>query len=95
MFFILGPLTEQGKRLYRPCSRPHITTILDKINGKPRPPPPQIKYGKMTRFYPLCGFILDLAGGGGLGGGDERLLFHFILFEIAAFTENFNDGHLR
>ena len=50
----------------------------------------------MTRFYPLCGFILDLAGGGGgVGGRDEGLLFHFILFEIAAFTENFNDGHLR
>ena len=66
MFFILGPLTEQGKRLYGPCSRPQITTILDKTNGKPRPPPPspaQIKYGKMARFYPLCGFILDLAGG--------------------------------
>ena len=40
MFFILGPLTEQGKRLYRPCSRPQITTILVKINGKPRLPPP-------------------------------------------------------
>ena len=89
-FFILGSLTEQGKRLYRPCSRPHITTILDKINGKPRPPP-QIKYGKMTRFYPLRSFILDLAG----GRGDEGLLFHFILSKIAAFTENFNNGHLR
>ena len=68
VFFILGPLTEQGKRLYRPCSRPQITTILDKINGKPRPPRPlQIKYGKMVHFYPLCGFILDLAGRGGGG----------------------------
>ena len=26
---------------------------------------------------------------------DEGLLFHFILPKIAAFTENFNDGHLR
>ena len=36
-------------------------TILDKINGKPRPPPPpQIKDGKMARFCPSRGFILDL-----------------------------------
>ena len=46
----------------------------------------------MARFYPLRSFILDLAG---VGGGDEGLLFHFILSKIAAFTENFNDGHLR
>ena len=57
-------------------------TILDKINGKPRPPPPppQIKDGKMARFCPSCAFILDLGGGG--GGG---LLFHFILSKIVAF----------
>ena len=43
-------------------------TILDKINGKPRPPPsPQIKDGKMARFCPSRGFILDLGGGGGWG----------------------------
>ena len=91
VFFILGPLTEQGKRLYRRYSRPQVTTILDKINGKPRPPRPlQIKYGKMVHFYPLCGFILDLAGRRG-----EGLLFHFIFSKIVAFTENFNDGHLR
>ena len=37
--------------------------ILDKINGKPwSPPPPQIKDGKMARFYPSSGFILDLWG---------------------------------
>ena len=42
-----------------------LPTILDKINGKPRPPPsPQIKDGKMARFYPSRGFILDLGGGG-------------------------------
>ena len=37
-------------------------TILDKINGKPRPPPPppQINDGKMARFCPSRGFILDL-----------------------------------
>ena len=45
----------------------------------------------MARFYPLRSFILDLAG----GGGDEGLLFHFILSKIAAFPENFNNGHLR
>ena len=53
-----------------------IATILDKINGKPRPPPPpQIKDGKMARFCPLRTFILDL-------GGDGGLLFHFILSKI-------------
>ena len=32
------------------------------------PPPPQIKDGKMARFCPSCGFILDLGGGGeGMG----------------------------
>ena len=40
-------------------------TILDKMNGKPRPPPPpQIKDGKMARFCPLRTFILDLGGMG-------------------------------
>ena len=29
------------------------------------PPPPQIKYGKMARFCPSRGFILDLGGGWG------------------------------
>ena len=42
------------------------------------PPSPQIKDGKMARFYPSRGFILDLGGGGGDGG----LLFHFILSKI-------------
>ena len=41
------------------------------------PSPPQIKDGKMARFCPSRGFILDLGGGG--GGG---LLFHFILCKI-------------
>ena len=62
MFFILGPLTEQGKGSIGPARTPQVTTSLDKINGKPRPPP-QIKYEKMARFYPLCSFILDLVGG--------------------------------
>ena len=39
------------------------------------PPSPQIKDGKMARFYPSRGFILDL-------GGDRGLLFHFILSKI-------------
>ena len=52
--------------------------ILDKINGKPRPPPPpQIKDGKMARFCPSRAFILDL-------GGDGGLLFHFILSKIVS-----------
>ena len=43
-------------------------TILDKINGKPRPPPPpQIKDGKMARFCPSRAFILDFGGGWGWG----------------------------
>ena len=42
-------------------------TTLDKI----------IRDGKMARFCPSRGFILDL--GGGEGGG---LLFHFTLFKI-------------
>ena len=41
-------------------------------------PPPQIKDGKMARFCPSRGFILDL------GGGDKGLLFHFILSKIVA-----------
>ena len=40
------------------------------------PPSPQIKDGKMARFYPSGGFILYL------GGGDGGLLFHFILSKI-------------
>ena len=52
------------------CWNPRILTlhqsptILDKINGKPRPPPLplQIKDGKMARFCSSCGFILDLGG---------------------------------
>ena len=56
----------------------HGATILDKINGKPRPPPSsQIKDGKMARFCPSRGFILDLRG-----GADGGLLFHFILSKI-------------
>ena len=31
------------------------------------PPPPQIKDGKMAYFCPSRGFILDLAGGVGMG----------------------------
>ena len=42
-------------------------TILDNINGKPRPsplPPSQIKDGKMARFCRSRGFILDFGGTG-------------------------------
>ena len=45
------------------------------------PPPRQIKDGKMARFCPSRDFILDLGG-----GGDEGLLFHFILSKIVALT---------
>ena len=37
-------------------------------NSPPHPPPPKkIKDGKMTRFCPSRGFILDWGGGGGMG----------------------------
>ena len=58
------------------------TTILEKINGKPRPPfPPKSKSGKRHGFFHFNGFIfyfLFFFGGGGNGG----LLFHFILSKI-------------
>ena len=41
------------------------------------PNPLQIKDGKIARFRPSRGFILDLGGVGGL-------LFHFILSKIVA-----------
>ena len=43
-------------------------TILDQINGKPRPRLPYIKDGRMTRFCPSRGFILDLEREGADGG---------------------------
>ena len=46
----------------------------------PLPPTPQIKGGKMVRFCPSRGFILDF-------GGDGGLLFHFILPKIVACIE--------
>ena len=49
------------------------------------PPPPQIKDGKIARFCPSRGFILDHKGGGG-GGGGGGLLFHFILSKIAVLS---------
>ena len=47
-------------------------------NRPPPPPPPKIKDGKMARFCPSRGFILDW------GEGDGCLLFHFILSKIVA-----------
>ena len=42
------------------------------------PPSPQkIKIGKMTRFCPSRGFILDLVGWGQGGGGEERGKWRF------------------
>ena len=51
------------------------------------PPSPQkIKIGKMARFCPSRGFILDLVGWGQGegGGGNGDLLFHLILPKIVA-----------
>ena len=47
------------------------------------PPSSQIKDGKMARFCPSRGFILDLGGGGG------GLLFHFILSKIVGDVTRF------
>ena len=55
----------------------------------PLPPPPPNKVWENGAFLPFVQLHPWF------GGGDEGLLLHFILFEIAAFTENFNDGHLR
>ena len=42
-----------------------MPAILDKLKGKPwPPPPPQIKDGKMARFCSSRSLILDLGGGG-------------------------------
>ena len=54
----------------------------------PLPAPPPKSMGKW-RVFTLC------AASSLIWRGDEGLLLHFILFEIAAFTENLNDGHLR
>ena len=53
MFFILGPLTEQGKGSIGPARTPQVTTSLDKINGKPRPPPPPNKVWENDAFLPF------------------------------------------
>ena len=58
-------------------------TILDKINGKPRPPlPPKSRMAKWRVFALRAPSSWILGGGGGGGGG---LLFHFILSKIVAF----------
>ena len=53
---------------------------MENLDPPSPPPPSQIKDGKMARFCPSRGFILDLGGGAGDGG----LLFHFILSRIVA-----------
>ena len=51
-------------------------TIVDKINGKPRPPPPPPNQGwKNGAFLPFARLHPWL-------GGDGGLLFHFILSKI-------------
>ena len=53
--------------------------ILDKINGKPRPPlPPKSRMGKWRVFALRAPSSL-------IWGGDGGLLFHFILSKIVAF----------
>ena len=43
------------------------------------PPSPQIMDGKMARFCPLRGFILDFGGGGGgAGGWGFAVQFYFV-----------------
>ena len=42
------------------------------------PPSPQIMDGKMARFCPLRGFILDFWGGGGAGGWGFAVQFYFV-----------------
>ena len=39
-----------------------LPTILDKINGKPRPSLPPNQKWEIARFCPFRGFILDLGG---------------------------------
>ena len=63
---------------------------MENLDPPPPPPTPQtIKIGKMVRFCPSRGFILDLVGWGKGGGGEGRggnggLLFHLILAKIVA-----------
>ena len=72
-----------------------LSTILDKINWKPRPhPPPKSKIGKWRVFALraapsafICG------GGGGGGGGDGGLLFHFNLSNIVGLTLPYASQH--
>ena len=57
-------------------------------------PPPPNKVWENGTFLPFAQLHPWFGRGGG-GGGEGGLLFHFILSKIAAFTENFNNGHLR
>ena len=57
------------------------STILEKLNGKPRPSsPPQSRMAKWRLF------ALRAASSLIWGGGDGGLLFHFILFKIVAIS---------
>ena len=79
-------MTAAHKTMFSSCMarRP---TVLDKIDGKfvpllPPPPPPPKQGWEIGAFWLLRCFILDLAGGGGVGGVGG-LLFHFIPSKIA------------
>ena len=57
-----------------------LATVLDKINGKPRPPPPPPPPNQgweNCAFWLLRDFILDLGGGGG-GGWGFAVPFYFV-----------------
>ena len=51
-----------------------VSTVLDKISGKPRPPPPPNQNRKIVRSGPSHSFILDLGG--------FSLLFYLIQCKI-------------
>ena len=75
LLFAMHLILNRENTANRPVETP---TMVAKINGKPRPPPPHPTPNQRSETARLCpspGFILDWRGRGGDGG----LLFHFIL----------------
>jgi len=65
--WVLEPTETEVNTMEPPCA---TTYNLGQNKWKtltPPPPPPKIKDGKMARFCPSRGVILDLGGGGGMG----------------------------